>query len=265
MSASRSPKRTAKPARRSYGWLAAAALLAASSFVLLALPASVALRFLPAGVQADDASGTLWHGSSAQVTIRGRPIGAIEWRLHPLPLLGGRISAELRWIKNSFVIDAGLQFHGAQIFVHGVRGGGALEDLADIGAPQGWSGNMQVAIAEFRVDAQKITAAAGTVRIGALKSRKFAEADLGAYELAFSSGSVQADGTAIAQLRDLSGPLQLSGALRIAPAQNQVNFTGTVKERVPLPPSLQQEFQDLVNMRGRDTQGRVPLEIEFAL
>ena len=265
MPASRSPKPIARPARRSYGWLVAAALLAAVIFIVSALPASIALRFLPKDIRADDASGTLWHGSFAQVTVRGRQIGALEWRLHPLPLFTGALNADVRWIKQGFVLDAVLAARGNEVSAQEINGGGAIEDLAELGITRGWTGTVHVAIPELRVDAQKIRAAAGTIKIEALKSKRFGDADVGGYELSFTPESVQPDGSALAQVRDLGGPLQLTGALTIAPAQSLATFSGAVKERTPLPPQLQQEFENLVQMRGRDAQGRVPLEIEFAL
>ncbi len=264
MSASRSPKPIAKPARRSYGWLVAAALLAAAGFVLYALPASIALRFLPKDVQAIDPSGSLWHGSFAQVSVHGHAVGAVEWNIHPLPLVGGKLSTQLRWIKGGFVVDAALDARGASVYVHDVTGGGAIEDLADLGITRGWSGSAQVAIAELRIEDQKITAANGTVTLATLKSPKFGDADIGGYEFALSPQSVQPDGTAIAQVRDLGGPLQLAGSLSIVPAQSLLTFSGALKERAGLPPPLLEELQDLAQIRGRDAQGRVPLEIELA-
>lgn len=264
MSASRSPKPTTKPARRSYGWLVAAALLAAAGFFVYALPASIALRFLPKDVQASDASGTLWHGSFAQVSLRGHAVGAVEWNIHPLPLLGGKLSTQLRWIKGGFVVAAALEARGTQVYVHDVTGGGAIDDLADLGVSRGWSGNAQVAIAELRIDDQKIATANGTVTLTALKSPKFGDADIGGYELALTPESVQPDGSAIAKVRDLGGPLELNGSLNIVPAQSLLTFSGTLKEREGLAPPLHQELENLAQMRGRDAQGRVPLEIEFA-
>ena len=44
-------------------------------FALLALPASLATRFLPPQVQAEDFSGTLWHGSAGRLTAFGHNAG----------------------------------------------------------------------------------------------------------------------------------------------------------------------------------------------
>ena len=264
MSASRSRKPTTKPARRSYGWLVAAALVAAAGFVVYALPASIAMRFLPSELQATDPSGTLWHGSFAAVSLRGHAVGAVEWNIHPLPLFAGRLSAQLRWIKGGFAVNGELEARGGHVFIHDVTGGGAIDDLADLGLSRGWSGTAQVAIAALRIEDQKITSADGTVTLAALKSPKFGDADIGGYELVLSPESVQPDGTAIAQVRDLGGPLQLSGSLSIVPQQSLLTFSGALKEREGLPPALHQELENLAQMRGRDAQGRVPLEIEFA-
>ena len=151
-----------------------------------------------------------------------------------------------------------------QVLARTQRSWSAIEDLADLGVIRGWSGNAQVAIAELRIEDQKITAANGTVTLAGLRSGKFGGADIGGYELALSQESVQPDGTAIAQVRDLGGPLQLTGSLNIVPAQSLLTFSGALMERAGLPPALHQELENLAQMRGRDPQGRVPLEIEFA-
>jgi hypothetical protein len=61
-------------------------VLAVLAVVIAVLPASLANRFLPPAVRAEDFSGTLWHGSAGRITVAGRDAGALEWHLHPLAL-----------------------------------------------------------------------------------------------------------------------------------------------------------------------------------
>jgi hypothetical protein len=245
--------------------LIAVAAVAAAGFLAFALPASVALRFLPAVVRATDPSGTLWHGSFAQLRIRDRPIGAIEWRLHPLGLLTGSVSADVHWVKQGFVADSTVDASSQAISAHNIRGGGTLDDLADFGITRGWSGAVEVAIGDFSSKDQKVTAAAGSVTVNHLSSKQYGGADLGDFELQFDPDAVHPDGTATATVRDLRGLIQLTGTLLISPAQNLATLSGTLKERGEPPPPLRQALNDLVQMRGRDPQGRIPVDLEFAL
>ncbi len=92
---------------------AAAGLVAAIGAAAYAAPASfgdVLLRQATAGrVRLADASGSLWHGrgrlvlsdpaqpASAPMQVSGLAIpGRLDWRVHPLPMLLGRIDATLQ-------------------------------------------------------------------------------------------------------------------------------------------------------------------------
>ena len=265
MPASRSPKPSTKPPRRSYAWLIAIGLVSAVAFLAAFLPASLALRFMPAGIEAGDASGTLWHGSFASLHSRGRDYGAVEWRLHPGALLRARVSATVRWVKLDFVVDAELEASKSGVAAHQVTGGGSLESLADLGLTHGWSGTAKLALEKFVIIDQKIRAAAGTLSLSGLKSAQFQGANLGGFEISFPADAVQPDGSAVAQVHDDGGPLQLQGTLSLVPAQGVANFTGTLKERGALPDALRQPLDNLLQLRGRDAQGRIPLDIEFSI
>jgi len=266
MPASPSTKIGAESGRRSYAWLIAAALLAALVFVVMALPASLALRFLPRDLQASEPSGTLWHGSVAQLSSHGRPLGAVEWRVHPASLLTGKLAASVRWVRQDVTVDGELTTSGKELIAKSLRGGGSLESLANLGLTRGWNGKLGIDIATFALAEGKVRAAAGEVHLDGLSSADFPGVDFGGANLTFGPESVQSDGTALAQVSDSgSGVMQLSGTLALAPAQNLATFSGKLKERAPLPGLLQQKINELAQMRGRDAQGRIPLDIEFAL
>jgi hypothetical protein len=245
--------------------LIAVGVLAAAGFLVFALPASLALRVLPRDMQAADPSGTLWHGSFGQLNIRGRQAGAIEWQIHPLALLSGSLGADVHWVKKGFVADASLEVTRRGISARNIKGGGTLDDVADFGIARGWAGTVEVAIDEFGAADQKVTAAAGSITVNHLSSRLYGGADLGDFEMRFEPDAVHPDGTAAATVRDLRGLIQLNGALVIAPAQGLATLSGTLKERGEPPAELRRALNNLVQMRGRDRQGQIPVDLEFAL
>lgn len=265
MPASPSRKPSTEAPRRSLAWPVAIVVLTVLGFVVAFLPASLTQRFLPPDVQAGDASGTIWHGSFARISARGHDFGAVEWRLHPLSLLGGKLGATVRWVKQDFVLDAEVEVASNAVAARQVHGAGSLESLADLGFTHGWSGAGKVDIDSFALKDKKITAASGTVSMSGLKSAQFESADLGGFEMSFPDDALQPDGTATAQVRDTGGPLQLQGTVSLAPAQGIATFTGAIQERGDLPASLRQQLENLIQMRGRDPQGRIPLDIEFSL
>ena len=73
--------------------------------MIFALPASLAARFMPTQVHAEDFSGSLLHGAAGKVSINARDAGALEWQVHPLSLLRLAIVADIHWVKVGFLID----------------------------------------------------------------------------------------------------------------------------------------------------------------
>ena len=71
------------PARALWPRIALIGVLAVIAVVVIVLPASLANKFLPPAVRAEDFSGTLWHGSAGRISVAGRDAGALEWQLHP--------------------------------------------------------------------------------------------------------------------------------------------------------------------------------------
>jgi Type II secretion system (T2SS), protein N len=77
-------------------------------FMIARAPAALVPSLLPddAAVTLKDARGLLWTGSgtlhfsntAATGTLKGRPLGAIEWRVAPSALLSGELGLHLRWL-----------------------------------------------------------------------------------------------------------------------------------------------------------------------
>ena len=177
MPASRSPKRNTKPApperSRHLVPLALIVVLAVLGVTLAALPASLLRRFLPASVAADDFSGSLWHGSAGKLTVNSRDAGALEWRIHPLSLLGLTLSADVHWVMVGFVADASAQVDRQGLTAHDIRGGGPLENLGALGLATGWRGQCSFKFSELklRFDAGRVTPLSVVGELGVEGSR----------------------------------------------------------------------------------------------
>jgi hypothetical protein len=269
MPASRSPRRGAEPAApsRSHWPLILIGIAAIAVAIVAVLPASIVARFLPPTVVAEDFSGSLWHGSAGKITVSGRDAGALEWRLHPAALLGMTLSADLHWVKVGFVIDAAVRVDRHGFAAHDVKGGGPIEDLRGLGVAAGWRGS-----ADIRLDAlegtftQPLAAAAGDIQVSNLAAAQVADGvDLGGYDLRFTPAPAGADGTLSAQLADTGGPLEVQAAIHYSAKEQTANLSGTVRERPDAPPALVSQLQNFSQLRGRDREGRIPVDLEFRL
>jgi len=241
------------------------AVLAALVVVAAALPASVATHFLPDDVQARDWSGSIWHGEAGQVGFRKLELGAIEWQIHPGALLQLTLAADVQWVHRGFGLTgrAALGRHSATLSA--IHGGGPIEDLGDLGVAAGWQGTAQVSIDALASDFARVLAASGNIQVSDLTSNRVAGgADLGSYVLRLSPAAVDASGTITGELSDAGGPLAVLGTITVNPQQHTGLVSGTVQERADTPAELRRDLTDLVQMRGRDPQGRIPIDVEFS-
>ena len=268
MPTSRSPSRGIKPdpPRRSYLPLVLIGLAAVVAVVIATLPASLVAHFLPAFIHAEDYSGSLWHGSAGKISVNARDAGALEWSLHPLSLLGMSVVADLHWVKVGFVADATVKVDRHGYTAHAVKGGGPIEDLRDFGVSPRWRGIADLDFSELKGDFARPLAAVGDLRVSNLMSAQVAGgADLGGYDLSLPEGAVDADGNVTAKLVDTGGPLDLQALIHYSAKDHTGVLTGTLKERAGAPAALIGEINNIAQLRGRDPQGRVPVDLELAL
>jgi hypothetical protein len=252
--------------RRSYWPIALIVLAAAVGVVVALLPASIVTRFLPPALRAEDFSGSIWHGSAGKITLGGRDAGAVEWRLHPASLLALSVAADVHWVKVGFVIDAAVELNRHGFAAHDLKGGGPIQDLQDFGVAAGWRGTADVGFSDIEADFAKPRAAFGEIRVSNVTSAQLAQGvDLGSYDLRFAQGAVDADGNVTANLNDMGGPLDLQAVIRYSARDRTGLLSGTVRERTGAPAALVSQINDIAQLRGRDAQGRVPVDLELTL
>jgi general secretion pathway protein N len=243
-------------------WVSVAVI---GAVLLIALPASLIARFLPPPIHAEDFSGSVWHGSAARITVDSRAVGALEWRLHPLSLLLMSVVADLHWVKGSTVIDGNVALDAHGFVAHGVRGGGPLEDLRDLGVAPGWHGNTTLDLREIKGSFDAIASATGTIDVSALSSSSVAAgADLGSYQVTLAPEAVNA-GTVSAMIKDTGGPLEVEAEVHYTPASHLGLLSGTIRERPGASPALRNELTNLSQLKARDSAGRIPIDLEFSL
>ena len=269
MPASRSASRVTERPRPPRRWplilLALLVLIAAAIFVL---PASLAARFLPAQVRADDFSGSLLHGAAGKISVNGRDAGAVEWQVHPLALLRLALVADVHWVKIGFVIDGIANVDARSgvrsIIAHDIRGGGPIDNLADLGFAAGWRGAAHVNLAEIKSDFRTLQSAVGKIEVSDIASQSIADgANLGSYVLQLAPGSVAADGSLSAMVNDTGGPVEAQVQIHYSPATRTGMLSGTLKERPEASPALRDQLNNLAQLRPRDSAGRFPIDLEF--
>jgi hypothetical protein len=275
MPTSPSPRRGAKPSpapppRRLWPYLLVVFGVAVLAVAISALPASLVTHFLPVSVHAEDFSGSVWHGSAGRIAVAAHDAGALEWRLHPGALLQMKVAAELHWVKGAFLVDGNVEVDRGTLLASHLEGGGPIEDLRDLGLAPGWRGIAKIQVEQLKVglssDAPSLKAAVGTIGVSNLASAQVAGgADLGGYLLRFADPAITPDSEAMAELTDTGGPLGVDATIHFDAKERRGTLSGTIKERDDAPAALRAQLDNLAQLRPRDAQGRLPVDLEFTL
>jgi hypothetical protein len=263
MPASASPKRNPKlPTATPVGYIRPLVLLgvvAVLLVVVITLPASLLRRFLPPPLQADQFSGSLWHGSAGQLRVGSRDVGAVEWHAHPWSLLTLTLSADVLWVKVGVVAQGRIDVDRHGVTAHEVVGGGPIEDLRDLGMAGEWRGTTRFKFSVLEVGFDgSLQSAVGELGVTDLSSPQIADGGtLGGYQLDLAKGAIE--------LADTGGPLELRATIHYSVETRTGLLTGTLKERPEASQALRDQLKNLTQMHARDAQGKIPVELEFTL
>ncbi len=172
---------------------------------------------------------------------------------------------DLRWVKGDFALASHAHLGLQGIEADAISGGGALEDVAALTGLPGWHGTSTVAIAHLSAAYHQLNALQGDISVADLRVANLGEdINLGAYSLHFNNPAAAAPGLIEGQIQDTAGPLEVHAVLTLTPRTRVSTLRGTVRERPAAPPALRQALEDLAQLRPRDAQNRIPLEIEFS-
>jgi general secretion pathway protein N len=219
--------------------------------VLLRAPASWLIGALPASMQCLQPAGSIWSGGCGQLRVAGAALSDVRWQLHPWALLGGHLELALQ--------SADVRAPATGILALGWSAHHSVRDLhADLPIdtgflplfPSGWSGRLQLVLARLEFKAGRLAAIHGTVTARSLAQIR-PPMPFGSYELHFPDSARQ-DGAISADLRDLGGPLAVTGTLVVRNGSEYV-LSGSAAARADANAELAKAIEFL---GPADAQGR---------
>ncbi|MBS0387903.1 MAG: type II secretion system protein N [Proteobacteria bacterium] len=229
--------------------------------VLVRAPARWLQGALPAGVECRSIAGSLWHGRCARLQLPGAALDGVSWTLHAWPLLLGHVDVDL---QSADAVATG----AARVSL----GLGGLRSLRGLHAqlpiesgrlplfPAGWAGRLDLDFDAVDFDAGRITRIVGVATARELEQRN-PPLPFGSYELRFAPAArdrAGGDAPLRGELRDLGGPLAVSGALTVRNGREYA-LAGLVATR----PTASAELARLVDYLGAaDAQGRRSFTLE---
>lgn len=231
-------------------------LLAFLLALLVVLPARWVGGMLPRDVQCTQWRGTLWRGSCDHlaVGVPGHPPVTIEstsWKLHPLPLLRGRLAADIALADARGDATGQVQMtRSGQLVLHGASARILLDPQFSGGLPAGWRGRVEMQQVELDWQANQVHMLGGEFRFLDLRDQNGRE--MGNYQLLFPlSSTAPFNG----QLSDQGGPLDVKAAVGLG-ADRSWSINGTVAVR----DGGDAGFRRYLEVLGAaDASGRYPL------
>ncbi len=221
--------------------------------LLLTLPPAQLLRFVPAPVRPERATGTLWHGTAEGLRLGRAAIQRLAWRWRPAALLRGRLEYRLffQTAAGGGELRAGRPLLGTP-YVADVRARFGAGELAGwLGLPGGLGGMLDLDLAEARFQAGRPVAVRGEITWKPARLLQPVALDLGGIYLQLTTprpAHIQG------QLQDTGGPLEIRARLHLDDGAYRID--GQLRPRPQAPADL---VQNLGLLGAADAQGRYRL------
>jgi hypothetical protein len=231
-------------------------LVAFAVVLVVVLPARWVGRLAPSAVQCAQWSGTLWRGSCRQLTVKvpGKPAVTIEnagWRLHPLPLLRGRVATEVTITDTRGDAAGHVEFaRGGQLVLRGVSARVQFDPRLPIAMPEGWRGRAEIRQLELDLQRDQLRHLQGEFAFFDLRDENGRE--LGNYRVSFPPSTAP---PFKGQIADAGGPLELQGTLELT-GDRQWALDGKVAARTGSGRGIAGSLEIL---GAPDAAGRYPL------
>jgi general secretion pathway protein N len=236
------------------------------AFTLATFPAGVALRwFAPPNATFAGVAGTLWSGSAATCSVGGFTVESLRWRLRPMALFLGRISANVEARIPDGFVSGDVSASPGSVRFSGLRGATSLPALADVLPLSGVRGQATVALETLVLTDGWPAAAVGEVKLAGLESLPFIPDGRGAYVPLgdYTVTLVPApEGELAATFVDNGGPLEVQGTAKLD-ASRTYTIDALVEARADAPEML---VEGLAYMTGDpDAEGRRRLNLTGSL
>ena len=244
---------------RKYLWWFFALIFGYATFVAVNMPASSALKLLrPYGITVTRSSGSLWHGNAVGLRSKELNIETLEWQIHPLNLLIGKLSTDVKAKLTDGVVQGNISRSlTGQFEVNKLSATLPIQTL--IGGSQilkGWSGRLKADLTHVMLKNEWPVAIDGRFDLIDLTEPTAAQ-NLGGFRLSFDPTD-NSSTTVIGKFSDLQdASLGISGSLKLSGDRNYL-LDLYLTSRDITPSSIMSRLKYL---GPPDAKGRYPLSI----
>lgn len=236
-------------------WLTLLGVAAFAVILIARLPASWVISAPRSGIACADVEGTIWNGTCSGMSSHGQAIGDLTWEIHPARLLAGKLNAAVALTRPSGsargTVEVGLN---RELTARDVRLDAPLDPELMPQVPANLHGTLHAELSLVRVAGKTIKTLEGHIEARNIEQGTGSTAEpFGSYSLTFPATG----GEPVGQVRDLGGPLEVQGTLRLTPEPGFV-LESLVKPRANAPAEL---VRDIQYLGSPDAQGRRPFSI----
>ena len=231
-------------------------------FALVTLPARVVLSFvhLP-NVTLSGVSGSIWKGRAQAVRSGTTHVGSVDWTLDVLSLFTGKFGANVKVTRtDGFAQGAIAAGAGGRITLRGFTASLPVSSLPPNVVRGGWTGTLNLKVAQMALDNAWPTAMNGTVEVADLVGPANRPAALGGYRIVFPEGAKGGD-TLTGTLTDTGGPLAVNGTVQLKKDRSYL-VSGLIATRPNAPSDMSRTLEILGEP---DAQGRRQFSIEGSM
>jgi len=229
-------------------------------FALVTLPASAVLSLVhPPGVTLAGISGTIWNGRAQAVRSGSMHIGSVEWDLHVLALLTGKLGADVKVTRSDGFAQGSIVMSGSRITMRGLNASLPISALPG-NVVRGWTGTATVRLTQLALENAWPVAATGTVQVADLVGPANRPLPMGGYKVVFPEGAA-AEALQGALSDTGGGPLAVNGTIDIKKDRSYV-VKGLVATRPGAPSDMARQLEIL---GAPDAQGRREFAIENSM
>lgn len=205
-------------------------------------------------VRLSDVGGTVWSGRAAALQYQGQRLSRLNWQFRPLALFTGRLefAVDFNGEGRSGRANIGVRYDGG-VVVSAIDARLPLAELAPLlDIPVTLSGVAEIKLDELLYAANAVQRAEGEIQWRQIAVTEPVAQKMGDFSSRFTT---EADGIK-AQFRDLGGPMQLEGTLRLN-LDGNYHFNARAVVRDPQQTLLRQALQAAGRMEG---DGRITLD-----
>jgi general secretion pathway protein N len=229
-------------------------------FALATLPATVVTsRLARFGISAAGVSGSAWNGQAQVLQAGALNLGTASWKLHPLALFTARLQADVQLTRpDGFAKSAITISPSGRTRFDQLTASVPLAALPPSVLPGGWTGTLNLKLAELTVERGWPVSATGTVEAVDLTGPARKPSRIGSYKVALPApNQATTQNELTGALTDMGGTLQIVGTLQLKPDRSYV-IEGLVATR----PDTPRDVADSLQFLGTpDAQGRRPFSL----